>query len=527
MDRMRAQRWSGRGSLGFYVVIGIYLAAFAVFAFAYFGRLFLLIEYRQWSAPGNLFDPLTIFAPQNMFDPSVNGIARSRGFAFFVAALVGNVCGTSSPCHDAFQILLLVASAFGLAMLLRVLFPGAPSMLIAGAMVFFMCTESVLDALVWQATLHDKLSLFFTVLALYLVARLDLTRFGRRAVITSNLAMLLVVAAAYNTKEGVLSLLPSMAGLLAVRFLVAERDVSWPAIRRAVRGTFILLAAPTLYALLHVAIVFTNRMFLSPGEAARVTGGTWYVNMYDFAIYMFSARPLAESIGKFPYVPANEIGTFLASAVVIAVALGVVVARFAPRSLRVYWLWATVSFALAIVIPARTTTPAPFYLLVPTFYLSVWLFVTAYALVRSFPSRIAVLGTQTAFALLLASHVAGFAESTPFYFHIAAMSDNFAAALARLGAQLQRTPDPAHVVFLWPSDETRSYMFLASGQTRRLAEFILPAATQPAAYSALDGVITDQAYPPGAEPHPAPAPRTITIVLGPALQMRELVPPSP
>lgn len=523
---MATRRRFERSSLAFYAVVGICLAVWAAFAFAHFGKIFLLVEYRQWSAPGNLFNPLTIFDPRHMFDTNANSIVRSRGFAFFIAPLVGTVCGTSSPCHDAFQILLILASAFLFAAMLRALFPDAPLTLLAGSMIFLLCTEVMLDALIWQATLHDKLSLFFTALALYLVARLDLTRTGRRAVLTSNLVILLVVAAGYNTKEGVLPLLPSMLMLLAIRCLAVEPAISRPAVVRAVRRTLTWLAAPAAYGFLHLAVVVSNRVFLNPGEAARVMGGSWTENVWRDIIYMLSARPLAESLGKFPSMSQSEIDTFLWVAALVALAFGVAVACLRGRGVRLYWLWAAVSFAMAIAIPARTTTAPPFYLLVPTFYLSVWVFVTALAFVRGFPARTAALVTQALFAVVVAWHVAGFAESTTFYFHIATMSDNFEAALGRLGAQLQRTPQPAHVDFWWPQDERRSYMFFANPPIRRLAEFILPPGLSAMEYGALDAAISDRPYAPDAEPHPAAAPDTISIVLGPDLQLRQFVPPS-
>lgn len=524
---MALGQFSSRSSLAFYAVVGFCLAAFAAFAFANFGDLFLLIEYRERSDPARYFNFLEIFDPRHIADARANSVANSRDFASVVSPAIGAVCGTWPACHNAAQILLLIGAAFFVAAALRKLFPDAPLVLLAGAVLFPLFSEVSLDALAWQSTINDKLSMFFTALAMYLVARIDPQRFDRRSAIVANAGVLLAVVAAYNSKEGTLTLVPSLLGLLAVRSLVLAPRLSRDAAVRAVRDSFTYLAAPALYALLHIVLVLRDRVFLEPVEYARVAGGSWTVNLYHAVLYVFTARPMAESLEKFPYMPQNEIDAFAAGCIVAVIVVIALVMRYATWRMRLYWAWAFLSFIAAMLIPLRTATLTPFYLLVPLVYLTVLCFLTALVFLQAFPERRASAAIQAAVIVVLASHMTAFFESVPPYRHVETMSKNFTAMLAQLRAQLERTPRPSHVEFYWPQDERKAYMFLVNSGARRLGEFVLPAGSSAADDLAFDAAIADQPYPPGKEPRPPTAPRTISVILGEDLRLVRIVPPAP
>ena len=125
---------------------------------------------------------------------------------------------------------------------------------------------------------------------------------------------------------------------------------------------------------------------------------------------------------------------------------------------------------------------------------------------------------------MLAAHLVDFLKLTPPYWRISMASANFVGALSELRAQLVRTPAPAHVVFYYPKTETSAYQFISPVGSRVLAEYILPRGTSNDDYRALNAAMTDQTYD-GAAPNPAPAPGTISIVLGDTLQLSRLVPP--
>ncbi len=59
-------------------------------------------------------------------------------------------------------------------------------------------------------------------------------------------------------------------------------------------------------------------------------------------------------------------------------------------------------------IPIRTTGGSPFYLLVPSYYLAILLFITALVVVYAFPARKSVLITQGTVMALIVAHVVGF-----------------------------------------------------------------------------------------------------------------------
>ena len=508
--------WSDRDRR-FWIVIGFAALVWAFYAFAEFGRMFLLIEYRSWAARGSLFNPLL------MLDP--HGMVRSRLLSYFTAALATEICGYRPACHDAYQIALILAAGVLLALALRRLFPDSPLGLVVAAMLFPLTTSAALESLAWQATLLDKLALFFTALGIFAVSAIDLARLDRRRVLITNGLLLLVVFCAYNSKEAAFPLAPSMFGLLVLRFLALVPAVTWNALREASRRTATLLAAPLAYGLIHVALVYQDRMFLNPREAARVMGGTWWVNLKIELLYLFSATPLAQALGKYPYMPIPDIIAFLVDVLVFVVAVALFVARFGSTQMRLTWLWAALSFLMAIAIPLRTTAPSAFYLLVPSFYLAIWLFVTALVVVRAFPSPAAVRGTVVAVALLTAAHVLGFLESAPPYLAMATMSDNFTRALPEVGTAYTASGKPAHVVFLWPETAKSAYMFMAVPSMRRLAVYTLPPGASTGDDAAFDSAVTDGPYPPAAA-RPTPQRDTLTVVFGEDLRLLAIVPPA-
>ncbi len=144
--------------------VGLCVAGFAIFAFANFGRLFLLIEYRQWASPLNVFNPIQILNPWTWFDARIFSMVFSRSIAILTAGVATVSGGYTPACHNFVQIGLIIASAVLLAATLRRLFPKAPTVLLAGAVVFILFSEGMLDALALQSTLLDKLALFFSSL---------------------------------------------------------------------------------------------------------------------------------------------------------------------------------------------------------------------------------------------------------------------------------------------------------------------------------------------------------------------------
>ncbi|HEV2740963.1 MAG TPA: hypothetical protein VGU66_20565 [Candidatus Elarobacter sp.] len=495
-------------SVYFNVALGVCLGIFVIFALVYFGRLFLLIEYRQWAVPGSQ-------VPFNL--------VQSRTMGFWTAASIASVCGYVPECHNVVHIALLAAAGCFLALALRRLLP-APWFLPVAAVAFFLFTEPMLNALSWQATILDKLAVFFSALAIYLVARIDLRRADARTVAVTNLSTFLVVFAAYNSKEAAFSLVFSLIGLLTLRFVDADGAASPAVWARAARKALTYLAAPTLYGAYHLVVTFASRASASPADAAHNVGGSVLFNVYHYLVYMFNGEPIARALNKFPYIPPDDRTTFLVFCAIAVLAAGAVIVWRASRSVARWWVWAAISFALALMIPARTEATSAFYLLVPGFYLAILLYATVVAFLQAFPSRDAVRVTGALAALVLAIHLVDFLKLTPPYWHISRESANFVDALDDLRTQLARTPAPAHVAFSYPKTEA-GYLFVQPPGSRVLAEYILPRGTPNAAYQALDAAITDQTYD-GAEPNPAPAAGTISIVLGDTLRLDKLVAPS-
>ena len=466
-----------------------------------------------------MFNPLVIFSPSTLFNAAAYSVAFSRAFTFEVVAGISTACGYNAPCHNLFHISLLTASGLLLAALLLRLLPRRPVLFIAGAVVFMLFSQPVMDALAWQATLLDKLSLFFCALGTYLVAQTDLHRSDQRYVIERNLVLLLVAIAAYNSKEATFPLLPSLVILLMLRFATLEPP-SWASFAGALRRSFTLLAAPSLYALFHVAVVFINRTFLTPAENLRVTGGNAEFNFYHYFVYMFNLEPLSYFFNLYPYAPEPVLIQFAVAILVVTACLAFVVIKLASRSMILLWFWALISFIMAFVIPLRTTSIPPFYTLEPLFYLAILLCVTAVIAWDAARTSSAKMAVQGIVAILVILHVWGLGRPYAYYMHITEMSDNFAQAILQVKARIGRTSHPPGMLFLWPKTEPLAYMFLGSQGNRSLASYLLPPGTPSALLTSVDGAIRDESYV--ATPRRAAKPGELTVLLGKILKLQRI-----
>ena len=108
------------------------------------------------------------------------------------------------------HIALLLASAALLAAILR---RWVDPFITAGALVFFLFSVPVLDAVAWQATLLDKCAVLFTALLTYYVARSDPAALTWR----DQAILLTLTVLATNTKEAAWVCVPSAALLSLLR----------------------------------------------------------------------------------------------------------------------------------------------------------------------------------------------------------------------------------------------------------------------------------------------------------------------
>ena len=491
---------------------------FLALALAFFGHLFLMNEYRQWSDGATAFNPLVIFAPSTLLNSSVPSVAFSRSFTFEIVAGISGTCGYNAVCHNAIHIGILTVSGFLLGLLLLRLFWGKPVVAIAGAVIFFFSAQPVLDALSWQATLLDKLALFFTACATYAVARLDLRRTDLLYVVAGNVGLLLLIFAAYNSKEASFGLMPSLWVLLAIRFWTSASPPQ--TFGGVVRRTTLLLGAPLIYAIFHVAVVLTDRVFLQAAETARVTGGHAEFNFYHYFLYFFNVQGPALALGAFPFAPENVLVSFAAYTGLLTAVIAFIVVKVGNKTVSLLWFWALGSFIMAFLLPLRTTGIPAFYLLVPLFYLSIVVCATSVVFLDAARGVIAKMSVQIVVAVLIVLHVLGLGATIGQYDHIIKMSDNFSSALAAARKIVSKQGAPTDILFLWPKSESLTYMFLGSSGSRSLAPYLLPAGSSRAELSSTDDSIQDAPY--AGSPDELKSPTDVTIILGENLKLERI-----
>lgn len=460
--------WSSRA-----LVAAPMLAAAAFYAWN-FADLFPLIEYRQWIDNSvDWWSGLQWFLDVALLHRSAPGFSRAT--SLLVAAAFRDTCGVSIACHNGMHIAMILASAALLAATLR---RWVDPFITAGALVFFLFSVPVLDAVAWQATLLDKCAVLGAGVLTWYAARSDPVALTWR----DQAILLVLTVLVANTKEAAWICAPS-AALLA---LVRSGDLKRVALR---------FALPAGYLAWHVIYILVSHTTHSPDDIKRVLSGDPVSNLSAFADYLTGA-------------PLPVLALALAAALLAA-------ARPASRWLLV---WAVLSFAGAIAIPLRTTAQSPFYLLVPMFYLTILL---ALACAAAAAPRLVTLRSAVAIAglCLLTVQVSSLVRRYSYYAARAEMSRNFQTVLAAVRAQLgERRPEL--VTFEYPAGNRQAYMFTGSTgeHSHALARYISPPGADARDIAALRRIIRD------VETEKATAPRKgeMTVLLRADLSLERL-----
>ena len=407
---------SGRESVGLAAKPGISaiwlaapIAAAAAFYVWNFVDLFPLIEYREWIDRAELESGLHFFY-HNAIRHTVIGFSRST--SFLAVALFTSACGPAIACHNFMHIALLLAAAALLGLTLLRLSECRRPVLVAGTVAFFLFTVPVLDAVAWQATIHDKLAVLLAALFTWYVAR------PRLPVLLDQPVLLALTILTVNAKESAWVVLPSLM-LLAAALRLAQAPAIARALPAAIGATLARFALPLAYAVMHIGLAMVQLMTIDIAELARVTSGS-----------------------------AGILAAFLAA---FALALAA-----ASAWTRLMLLWAAVSFALALAIPLKTSAQSPFYLLVPLYYLSATLFWIASAALDALRARAMRAAMAAALTAALMLHVTGFLNRVPPYREIADLSRNFQTALEAIRQEIARDP-PSVLRFDAPADQPQAY----------------------------------------------------------------------
>lgn len=518
-EALESIRLKSTPALLFYGVIGLILVTFALWALYSFGNYFLLNEYRQQIRLLTPYHPLQMFPPRSLFDTTAMSVAFSRSFFLLTVGFFGKVCGYNLVCHNSFHVAILVVSAALTVAILRRLFPSAPLLLFAGAIIFMMFSVPVVDALSWQATILDKLSLLFTAASIYLGVTIGPSRQRMREILGINLISLALIVCAYNSKEATFSLVPSMVSLLAVRFIAAEPRFDFKSVKEAILRSFMTFALPILYSIFHVSIVLYNRMMVDVGEGNRVLGGDLQFNLRFFVRYLFNLS-LDRSFSERAW------WTF-AGTLSVCLAVTCTMTVKAHKSRTLLFLWAVGCFAMSFVIPLKTAAASPFYLLVPLFYLTILLFIGILILWENLPTKISTTVLPLAVAVLLAWHLVGLYQSYNLYSRLIAMSANFVSALQQAAHVVALRSGRLRLTFLYPQDEQRAWMFIGNSNQRWLAPYLLPVGTSLSDMDGFDKTIVDRAYAEPLTAPPSARPGELLVVLGEKLELKYIVPPLP
>lgn len=492
--RARSSRFEDAASIVLLIAVAGYFLSFV----SRYITMFPLIEYRQWvfdSRPSSLFNWSTwLHVPEIM--------ASSRLFSLWVAQLFGDVCGPLPTCQNSLHLALLAIAAVLTALTLRRLSSSGSWFSSVASLAFILLSVPVLDAMTWQATLLDKLSMLLTAMALCMAAIIRVQNVGKVYIVVVNTIFLMLVALAYNAKEASFFLSPAVTLLVLFR-LMNDGTLFWSGVRR----TVILTCAPVLYASIHVAMVFYDRVFLHAGEFQRVTGGNIAFNIEYYARYMLDQ--FGGTVTPFDL-------EILVGCLGVLVVLGATAGLTAKGGRRIpYEVWAALGFVGSVIIPLRTSSTSPFYLLVPMVYLSLLLGLSVDSILARLAGPLRVCGVVACVAAL-AVRIVTLQPAIPTFDHLEQLSTNFQRTLVQLrGDQLQRPFN--QLVFVRPPGEVRAYMYVSApgdGDDHALATYLGPADSSHADLRAFDLKIRDI---PASDLAKARQPGNVLVFLGPSL----------
>ena len=344
---VRKSEWSADA-----ISAGLIAVASGLFVLWAVGDLFPTMEYRDWLLWADRFDAGT--ALKRMITREV---WFSRDFSMSYVQMSSLVCGVNLGCLNAWVLFPVVVSAAILYLLARAIGSTIPVAIAATAV--WLLSWPMIDAIAWQATIHDRWASVLVLGALWLaVSRYARDRAGGAYVATSLLGLLLVWLAS-NCKEASWFLAPTM-GLIAW----AAASGNWR--ERFYRTSIAWL--PMLYLVWHVAA------FAVATHAANASGGAWLqhvasgdvlknVNIYSGAL--LGLTPSAGSTAALIFIAMVALMLGLRAIKSVPGGDGAIHASSASPYQLLFPLWPLwLGFLGAIAIPIRSATPAPYYMLI-------------------------------------------------------------------------------------------------------------------------------------------------------------------
>lgn len=315
----------------------------------------------------------------------------------------------------------------------------------------------VIDAVSWQATSHDRLSLFFALPALNLAVFFA----GRRAslgnIVGANLLILVCVVGAYNSKLSSLFLVPC---IVLFMLMCIEGGI------RQRLSKLLFLVLPMAYGAFHNLRYFTL-LKASEDSSEHVMGRTlsdWnFIPSLNYAIGYSSHKKGAIILGFAAFLLILFIGGLImrkrkGEASVLS-----------PRACCIVWLFIT--FCMATAITFFTKYFCAYYQFTPRIFLMLLLMqvITFFfePLGRGILSKVS--SRVIPIALLVASLILFFDRALPDYTVRLELSDNFVASFPTIREHVDPAEGPIRLTASAPT--WRVYWFY-SGSRRALLRFI-------------------------------------------------------
>ena len=456
--------------------------------------LFPLCEYRDW-----ISRPVDVERLRVGFEHVLACGLDSRDVSLIYTQWTGMVAGLNYYGLNALNLLPVPATCFSLYWLCRQLGIGAGAS--AAAILLWGFSFPVMDALRWQATIHDRLALLFCCLGINLA--LGALNRPRRlgAYLLGNLGVLGCLVLAYNSKESSFYLAPSLVVLAAA--CPHDSAVYEPGRSRLLtnlRRNLGYLVAPLAYGVWHAVHYLPALWAKSKAEwASHIIGGSFGDNAIPAIAYVLGSDTAA----------GPEAGWLLVAILaIVGLACALRKALRPPPQGFAFGLlgWLAISYALATTVTLQTRYPAAYYQYTPRLLLVLFVVYGVHGALGISRGRcegegkphtafnpfsgtvvVAALSVSSAYALFTSKAY----EDTNFYLRAA---DNFAASLPAI----RRHVSPDDHIQIATAAPLNGLTDIYSGDEGGLLRFMFgrPDLTRPVAVEALYNIDLATWQPP-------------------------------
>ncbi len=423
------------------------VGAYFLIAYLLFSDLIVMTEARGFIIRGREFPGLLELFGSLLIPPGGN--ARPLSMASF--SVIGAACGFDNVCINVFQILLVCLAGILLYSHAVQVFR---SLRVASLItILWLFSPPVFDAVIWQATNHDKLAAVFVLGSLIVSWSVKDKPNNVLMVLWSNTVIFVLLLFAYGAKESSFFLMP----LILIQHLLYARNTR----------EFMVRGLPKLVVPMVFSIYFMIGYFMKLNEkwAEYVSSGNVLDTVQMHASYFFAGNEVS--------IIYTSLFSLVYIVLICLIALNIFSRRFVWDDDSKALLYSFIFLALSelIILKVRMSSQQPYKMYIPMFGFLFALF-SASRLAFSFienAKRLALLKTAKIVSIILliglSFNYARQLDADSEYMMVRRHSQNMFKSMQTIRDTLDVSEDKTYNFYLPFVPHSLSYFFRAGYQT--------------------------------------------------------------